>query len=177
MLKRYLRFFAFAILAIFSLVFVSCGDDDDNSDATQNGTQFEIDGKSYKLSSNQVGVIWIEPPFGSTIQFSTGKHDMFDSGEIYTFGFPAWDGKDYCEPKVGMDLTKLEMKLNGEVINSFTLTDDDDIECDYVSGSLVITAVDKSKETMTLKFTKLKMSNGHISHTFNGTIKLPFSIL
>jgi hypothetical protein len=74
-----------------------------------------------------------------------------------------------------MDISKLgvdgddylpEMKLN--------LTDDDEIECEYVSGSLIITAL--SKKTITLKFSNLKMSDGKgTTHTFNGTIKFSLS--
>ena len=173
-MKHYLRLLAFAMVAVFSLAFVSCGDDDDGIDAPENGTQFVINGKSYNLSSKQVGVMWVEPPFGSVIQICTGKYGMLNPDKIYTFGFPAWDGEKYCEPKVGMDISKLVWKLNGEVLHSFTLSDDDDIECDYVSGSLVIIAIDKTNETMTFKFTNLKMSNGQTSYTFNGKVKLPF---
>lgn len=130
------------------------------------------DGVSYEVSNEFKLVIWSEPPLGSAISFYAGK-------DQYVFGFVAWTGDwdkgKYCEPKVGMDISKLgvdgddylpEMKLN--------LTDDDEIECEYVSGSLIITAL--SKKTITLKFSNLKMSDGKgTTHTFNGTIKFSLS--
>lgn len=75
-----------------------------------------------------------------------------------------------------MDISKIQFSLNGELLWGFSLLDDDDKECDYVSGSLVISAIDNSRQSMTLKFNDLKMSDGRVSYTFNGTIKLPFSL-
>lgn len=176
-MKKYLSLFAFAMVAVFSLAFVSCGDDDEDDDyePSVKGSQLVINGKTYNVSYDyQVGVMWLEPPLGSVIQFCTGKDGMVNCDKIYTFGFVAWDGEKSIEPRVGLDISKIEFSLNGELLWNFTLTDDDDNECDYVSGSLVIVAIDKSQESMILKFNDLKMSNGRISYTFNGTIKLPF---
>ena len=170
---------AFAMLAVFSLALVSCGDDDDNDEPSVKGNQLVINGKSYDISFNQMGVIWSDPPVGSVIQFDTGKNGMLsDNGDIYTFGFLAWDQEtSYDEPKIGMDITKFGRTVEGARLYDFgklSLTDDADVECDYVSGSLIITGIDKKEETMTLKFNNLKMANGGTSYIFNGTIKLPF---
>lgn len=179
-MKKYLSFMAFAMLAVFSLAFVSCGDDeDDDYEPSTKGSQLTINGKTYDISFNQMGVIWSEPPVGSVLQFDTGKNGILsDDGEIYTFGFLSWDQEaTYYEPKVGMDITKFGRTVEGADMYDFgklELTDDDDKNCYYVSGSLIITGIDKKKETMTLKFNNLKMANGKISYTFNGTVLLPF---
>lgn len=176
-MKKHLSFILLAVFTAFSLAFVSCGGGDDEPSDPTNGNQsskdrIEIDGVSYEVSNEFKLVIWSEPPLGSAISFYAGK-------DQYVFGFVAWTGDwdegKYCEPEVGMDISKLgvdgddylpEMKLN--------LTDDDEIECEYVSGSLIITAL--SKKTITLKFSNLKMSDGKgTTHTFNGTIKFSLS--
>lgn len=176
-MKKHLSFILLAVFTAFSLAFVSCGGGDDEPSDPTNGNQsskdrIEIDGVSYEVSNEFKLVIWSEPSLGSVISFYAGKVP-------YVFGFVAWTGDwyegKYCEPKVGMDISKLgvdgddylpEMKLN--------LTDDDEIECEYVSGSLIITAL--SKKTITLKFSNLKMSDGKgTTHTFNGTIKFSLS--
>ena len=112
---------------------------------------------------------------GYEIQFGTGKDGILNYDKLYTFGFVAWDG-NYIEPRVGLDISKIQFSLNGELLWFFSLLDDDDKECDYISGSLVISAIDKSRQSMTLKFNDLKMSDGRVSYTFNGTIKLPFPL-
>lgn len=179
-MKKYLSFMAFALIAVFSLAFVSCGDDDDDEDdPSTSGYKIEINGKSYEINPNQIGVIWNEPPVGSVISFDTGKYGMMsDDSKSYIFGFLAWDQEtSYDEPKVGMDITVFGRTVEGAGMYDYgklSLTDDDDIECDYISGSLIITEIDKKEETITLKFINLKMGKGKTSYTFNGTLKLPF---
>ena len=176
-MKKYYSILMMLAMMVAALSFIACGGDDEEDDVFEpsvKGSLLVINGKTYNVSFDyQVGVIWSDPPVGSIIQFGTGKDGLVNYDKIYTFGFVAWDGS-YIEPRVGLDISKIKYSLNGEPLWNFTLTDDDDNECDYVSGSLVITAIDKTQESMTLKFNDLKMSNGRISHTFNGTIKLPF---
>lgn len=176
-MSKYIKFMAFAMMAVFSLAFVSCGDDDDD-EPSATGSQLVINGKSYNISFNQSGVMWNEAPLNSVVQFSTGKDGIMSSdGKIFTFGFPACENDKYIEPKVGLDISKLKYEISeiGETISKFTLEDDNDVECDYISGSLVITEINKSQESITLKFNDLKMGNGGTSYTFNGTVKLPFA--
>ncbi len=180
-MKKYLNFMTFVMLAVFSFALASCGgdDDDDDYEPSSKESQLVINGKKYDISFIQPGVIWSEIPAGSVILFSTGKKGMLsDDGEIFTFGFGAWDQeKAYDEPRVGMDITKFGRDVPGADLydwGKLSLTDDNDIECDYVSGSLFITGIDKKEESMTLTFNNLKMANGRTSYTFNGTIKLPF---
>ena len=40
-----------------------------------------------------------------------------------------------------------------------------------LASEIVIVDINNSQKQMTLKFTDLKMSNGQISYTFDGTIK------
>ncbi len=173
-MNKYIKFMAFAMMAVFSLAFVSCGDDDDEPSAS--GSQLVINGKSYNISfDNQTGVMWNAAPFNSVIQFGTGKYGALSSdGNLYTFGFPAFDEEKDIEPTVGLDLSKLEYRLIGEVVSNFTLFVDNDVECSYVSGSVVIAEINKSQESITLKFNDLKMAKGGTSYTFSGTVKLPF---
>lgn len=180
-MKKYLSFMTFVMLAVFSFAFVSCGgdDDDDDFEPSTKGSQLMINGKQYDISFIQPGVVWSEIPIGSVILFFTGKKGMLsDDGELYTFGFGAWDQENaYDEPKVGMDITKFGRDVEGAGLfdwGKISLTDDNDIDCDYVSGSLIITGIDKKEESITFKFINLKMSNGKVSYTFNGTLKLPF---
>lgn len=179
-MKKYLSLFAFAMVAVFSLAFVSCGDDDEDDDyePSVKGSQLVINGKTYNVPfNNQIGVIWSTPPVGSVIQFCTDKNGKLNYDDIYTFGFPAGDGENYWEPKIGMDISKLEWCFMGDIIHSFTLTDNDDRDCDYISGSLIIVEINKSQESITLKFNDLKMGNGKVSYTFNGKIKLPLDFI
>lgn len=180
-MKKHLSFILLAVFTAFSLAFVSCGGGDDEPSDPTNGNQsskekIEIDGVSYEVSNDLTFVMWNEPSLGSVINLNVRKSGAWSQ---YVFGFVAWTGDwyegKYCEPKVGMDISKLgidgddylpEMKLS--------LIDDDEIEYEYVSGSLVITAL--SKKTITLKFSNLKMSDGKgTTHTFNGTIKFSLS--
>lgn len=172
---------AFAMVAVFSLAFVSCGDDDEDDNPSTSGYKIEINGKLYEINPNQFfGVVWNKIPVGCVIQFDTGKNMYSDDGEVYTFGFVACDQENnYDEPKVGMDITKLGRRImtdDEDIWGKLSLTDDDDIECDYISGSLIVTEIDKKKETITLKFSNLKMGKGKTSYTFNGTLKLPFDL-
>lgn len=177
-MKKYLNFFTISLMTAICIVFVSCGDDDDDVEPLVNETQLVINGKTYNVPfNNQIGVIWSTPPVGSVIQFCTEKKGKLNYDDIYTFGFPAGDGENYWEPKIGMDISKLEWCFMGDIIHSFTLTDNDDRDCDYISGSLIIAEINKSQESITLKFNDLKMGNGKVSYTFNGKIKLPLDFI
>lgn len=176
-MSKHIKFMALAMMAVFSLAFVSCSDDDDD-EPSATGSQLVINGKSYNISFNQTGVMWNEAPLNSIVQFSTGKDGIMSSdGKIFTFGFPAFDNDKYIEPKVGLDISKLKYEISeiGETIAEFTLEDDNEVECNYISGSLIITELNQSQGSITLKFNDLKMGNGETSYTFNGTIKLPFT--
>lgn len=179
-MNKYIGFIVFAIISVFSFSLISCGgDDDDVFEQEESKSQLVINGKLYNISFEQTGVLWLDIPANSVIQFGTGKDGILSAeGKIYTFGFPAWDGEKYIDPKVGLDISKLRYEITeiGALISSLTLGDDDDIKCDYVSGSLIITEINKSQEYMVLRFNDLKMSNGRISYTFSGTLKLPFHI-
>lgn len=143
------------------------------------GAQFVINGKAYNLSSNQLGVFWYKS-YGSGIQICTGTYGKTNPDEIYTFGFLACKNDTYCEPTVGLDISKLEysyasmtLKFHLEIRDTKAKTN---TECEYVSGSLIIVDINKSKETITLKFNDLKMRSGGDSYMFNGTITLPLHI-
>ena len=176
-MKKHLSYILLAVFAAFSLALVSCGGGDDEPSGDQSSKErIEIDGVPYELSNSAKFVIWNEPPLGSAISLYAGKDGVWRN---YTFGFVAWkgdlnDGK-YYEPKVGIDIS--ELGIDGDDYFSemkLSLIDDDEVEYEYVSGSLVITAL--SKSTITLRFSNLKMSDGKgTAHTFNGTIKFALS--
>ena len=139
-------------------------------------TYFAINGKAYNLSSNQPGVFW-NKSYGSGIEICTGTYGKTNPDEIYAFGFLACKNDTYCEPTVGLDISKLEysyasmtLKFNLRIRDTKAKTN---TECEYVSGSLIIVDINKSKETITLKFNDLKMRSGGDSYMFNGTITLP----
>lgn len=169
---------AFAMMAIFSLSLVSCGDDDDDdggSSSTNN--QIEINGTKYTVS-NLSGGAWASvsinpngtPSYGAgTFNIGIGSGN---SGEIYTFGWNA-----LSEPKVGDDLTKMLSEMDedmAKLMDGFTMDDDNEVEYSYSSGSAIVRATNKSDDRITIQFNNLKMVNGNRSYTFNGTVNMSF---
>ena len=63
-MKKYLKFMAFAMMAVFSLAFVSCGDDDDEPNkggdtGINEQFSFTINVKTITMDIRTLGPAWI----------------------------------------------------------------------------------------------------------------------
>lgn len=170
-MKKFLSYMAFAMLAVCSLAFVSCGDDDDDDATPQSGgSKIEINGVKYKVGGLVEAIgSWVRHPLGDEYSFCllVMTLDNGDPNNQYAF--------TYYTPT---------MPKAGDVISSesnFTVTPYDvnsqinNKDFEYNSGSAKIVATNKKEWEITVQFNNLNMVYGSHSLTFNGTVVLPFN--
>ena len=167
-MKKYIKFMAFAIAAVFSLAIISCGNDD-NDETPIEGNQIEINGIKYSVLEYYVMGIgaWFETykGVGNTILF---MHIPIGSA----YGSYVFTCKSPHSPQVGDDLSKME---DFEVTRDFYVESKVEMEdYSYSSGSAKVVSTDKDKSRITIQFRNLKMVYDSYSYTFNGTVYLPF---
>lgn len=80
-MKKYMSFMAFAMLAVFSLAFVSCGDDDDEDEITAEATvvgTWEVTENNFQLKIKEV--------FGMNIEdWEEDEEESLNVGDRITF--------------------------------------------------------------------------------------------
>lgn len=159
---------AFAMMAVFSLTFVSCGDDDSGS---SNYGRININGKDYAcygyeslityISSWEDGELSIVIPFG---ELSDAMEEKYN--EDY---FLSIDCEGGYKPSVGTNLADYPEKDVMIIINNYEFAD-------YKSGDAIVTSV-KDNDHITIEFKdfKCKVSSTK-SYTINGTVKLCYDV-
>lgn len=170
-MKKYLKFMAFAMVAVFSLAFVSCGDDDDEDVFDFGQTQIEINGKKQTIYPT---MLWtdVDGMWGGTGELLDQNIAFLDITVIDDLSYDSYffEWASPYEPKKGDVISNMK---------NFIMTPDitgqkKDIEYTYSSGSAKIIDTNVSKETITVQLSNLKMVNGNNSYTFNGTISMQF---
>jgi len=171
-MNKCIKFLAFAMMAVFSLAFVSCGDDDDDKPAGYKFGQININGKDYACygygfpitftSSWEDGGLSVELPLGELADAKKGEYD-FD----YSIGISCWGGK---KPSVGTDLADYP-----EIYVDYVFDELGDAV--YESGSAVVKSI-KDDDHITIEFKnfKCKEESSIQSYTLNGTVKLDYDV-
>lgn len=160
-MKKYLSFMAFAMMAVFSLTLVSCGDNDDELDGFEY-EQIEVNGKKATLTGTiftYLGDDYYYVPTTAMFSFGTLNNDSY----LFQWYSPN-------EPKKGdvisdMKNFYMEPDVTGQV---------KDVKYTYSSGAAKIIDANVAKEEITVQFNNLKKVNGSNSFTFNGTITFGF---
>lgn len=164
-MNKYIKFMAFAMMAVFSLAFISCGDDD-NDEPSASGSQIEINGVKHYVGGDGIYFIgaYTSGICAINMHVNDGRPD-----NVHLFMYET----DHA-PKVGDELSQM---------NEFTVTPCnfydkyEDVELAYNSGKAKVTAINTSVDngSVTIKFDNLKMVSGSLSLTFNGTAVIPFN--
>ncbi len=166
----------YALLAVFSLAFVSCGDDDDDKPSVE-FEQIEINGTKYNVLATVGAWTDLVSIYGEDMLRGLYGNDYLDQNEA-TFSFGVTNGDTYLfswtspyEPKRGDILSNMknfvmEPDITGQKKN---------IKYSYNSGSAKIIEANVAKEEMTIQFDNLKMVNGNNSFTFKGKVTFGFS--
>lgn len=162
-MKKQLKFILLAVMAVFSITFVSCGNDDDEPSENQ----IEINGTKYSVSLNYIMGTWIEVYEGVGV---TTLHMNIPMGGFY--GTYTFTGEASHEPKIGDDLSSMK---DFEVGRDFFVVNRDEMaDYTYSSGSAKVISTDKANSLITIQFSNLKMVYDGNSFVFNGTVKMPF---
>ena len=174
-MKKYLSLMAFAMVAVFSLTFISCGNDDDD-EPSSDYDQIEINGTKYDVFTTSL--VWTDlvSIYGEDMMRGLYGDDYLDenkaifviahlNGDCYTFDYTC-----PYEPKKGDVISNMknfvmEPDITGQA---------KDIEYSYVSGTAKITDTNVSKELITIQFNNLKFKHGDKTYTFNGTLQFPY---
>ena len=166
-MKKYLNFMAFVMMTVFSLAFVSCGDDELN--LKQDYDVLQINGKSYACYGYRSIITfisdWDVSTHSGTLILPCGKLSDAQKGEY------DYDYMYSINMEGSQDLKK------GNKIENFSI-EFEAMDDDYVGGGLLYaggsaTITDKKKDTyVTVNFNNLKFSNGTKSYTLNGTVQL-----
>ena len=168
-MKSYMKFMAFAMMAVFSLTFVSCSDDDDEPNSKQLYDVLQINGVNYACYGYRCPVTyttdWDLSTHSGTISLPCGRLADAQQGE-YDFDYM------YSINLNGSQDLKKGSKLE-DFSPEFTAVDDDYVggSLAYISGSATIT--DKKNDTyITVKFENFQFSNGTETYTLNGSVQL-----
>lgn len=165
-MSKYIKFMAFAMMAVFSLAFVSCGDDDDDEPTPASGSQLEINGVKHYVGGEGIYFIgaYTSGVCAINMHVNDGRTD-----NAYTFMYRT----DHA-PKVGDELSQMDEFT----VTPYNFYDDyEGVELAYSSGKAKVTAINTSVDdgSVTIKFDNLKMASGSLSLTFNGTAVIPFN--
>ena len=170
-MKKYLSFMAFAMVAVFSLTFISCGDDDEDGAESFKFGQININGKDYACygygmpitysSSWENRTLSILLPLGELADAKKGEYDYdymvsieCDGGNKATTGTNLADYSNIS----------IMITLNG---GGYAV---------YESGSAVVKSVsDDDHITVEFKNFKCKASSTS-SYTLNGSVKLDYDV-
>lgn len=168
-------------MGFFSLSLISCGgdDEDDLSNVPNNsdwsGGDIEINGVKYKTTLAVVFEGSINPiGFGERGMFSVTVLNKVGNTtdcwyEVFTFSQSRM-------PKEGDDFADMSLALTPfDELNGIKSIIDLNEAFEYVSGSAQVVKMDKGHDKMTVRFDKLKMSNGDFNYTFNGTVTVDFN--
>ncbi len=166
MMKKHFNLMAFALLAVFSLAFISCSKDNDNGEINfkQDYDILQINGEKYACYGYRCFITyssdWDLSTHSGTIRLPCGKLSDAKKGEYdYDFWYSI-----YLEGN--QDLKK------GSKLENFSPVFEGDYDMgDYISGSATIT--DKKDDVyITVRFDSFKFSDGSQSYTLDGTVQL-----
>ena len=160
----------FAMMAVFCLSFVSCGDDDEDEPASFKYGQININGKTYACygygmpitysSSWNDGILSIDLPLGELTDAKKGEYDYDYMIGILCEGRKPSAGTnlaDYSEIDITIAIDRLEYAI-------------------YESGSAIVKSVsDDNYITIEFKNFKCKASSTS-TYTLNGTVKLDYDV-
>ena len=164
-MNKYIKFLAFAMMAVFSLAFVSCGDDDED-EPSASGSQIEINGVKHYVGGE--GIYFIGAYTSGVCDINMHVNDG-RTDNSYTFMYRT----DHA-PKVGDELSQMD----DFTVTPYNFYDEyEEVELAYSSGTAKITAINTSVDdgSITIKFDHLKMVSGSKSITYNGTAVIPFN--
>lgn len=164
-----MKFMAFAIMAVFSLACVSCGDDDDEPNSMQLYDVLQINGVNYACYGYRCLVTytsdWDLSTHSGTINLPCGKLADAQKGEYdydYMYSINLNGSQDL---KKGSELEDFSPKLMAVDDNYVG------IGLVYTRGSATIT--DKKDDTyITVKFENFTFSDGTETYILNGTVQL-----
>lgn len=175
-MTKYFKLLMVALFATLSFTLTSCGDDDEpsmgsNGTITINAIKYDI--STYMTIDGEWDSYSEEGSFGFFIDIKEGNTI---APWPYYFDFES----EYA-PKEGDDLSKKDLTLSllSDYYTELTM-----IDADYVSGSAIVKKIDKSKETITVQFSNLKMegygygdgmNKEKASYVFDGTVTMDFS--
>lgn len=168
-MNKYIKFMAFAMMAVFSLAFASCGDDDEDNN---------VDIKNGKVSVAYAGAVTenysvVQATFESLYQRVEGttKIDSFDGA---TFEVTFSDGDSYYT--YWQFQTKDEIKKGANLsIDGVFFGDDTARYTDDTEGEAIVKTVSSNKITLSFKNFKFERyisisSNKKQVITINGEI-------
>lgn len=170
-MKKCLSFMAFAIMAVFSLAFVSCSnDDDDNDNNVSSGKTIEINGKNYEINPYMEWEGGWNEEGDNKGQFvvSVLSDPVHNTQDVWAYFF------EYTAaglPKEGDDFAKMSLTLNPMDDNAGNVWED----LTYNSGSAQVIKTNKDKDYITVKFDKLTMSGGGYNYVFDGTVDIVYN--
>ena len=160
---------AFAMMAVFSLTLVSCGDDDDEPSISFKYDQITINGKSYACYGYGMPITYRTTWDGETLsvllplgELSDAQKDEFDYDYMISI-----DCENGSKPTTGTDLANYSVSVSGVL--------DDYVNATYESGSAIVKSV-KDDDYITIEFKNFKCKAGSESYTFNGTVKLDYDV-
>lgn len=157
------------MLSVFNLAFVSCGDNDDDSNSKQLYDVLQVNGENYACYGYRCYITytsdWDLSTHSGTINLPCGKLADAQKGEYdYDYSYSI-DLSGSHDLKKGIKLEDFSPEL--------TAVDDYYVGggLAYISGSAAIT--DKKDDTyIFVQFENLKFSNGTVSYTLNGNVQL-----
>ena len=169
-MKKYLSLITFAVMAVFSLTLVSCGNDEED-DPTLTYELININGKNYACygygmpityqSLWKDGTLHILLPLGELADAQKGEYD-YD----YMIGITCSDGS---KPSVGTNLANYPNIEATIILNEGG-------SAVYESGSAIVKSI-KDDDYITIEFKDFKCKTSSIqSYTFNGTVKLYYDV-
>lgn len=167
-MKKYLSLMTIIVMSVFSLTFVSCGDDDEPVGFKYG--QININGKDYACygygmpitysSSWDDGTLTIMLPLGELADAKKGEYD-YD----YMIMIDCSGGH---KPSVGTNLAEYPE------INATIMINDMEYAV-YNSGSAIVKSV-SDENYITIEFKNFKCKTSSTSYTFNGTVKLDYDV-
>lgn len=161
---------AFAMMAIFSLTFTSCGDDKDEPGSFK-FDQININGKDYACYGYDMPITyissWVDDELYITIPFGELSDAM---NEEYDYDYMInIECKGGNKPKAGTNLADYPEIDCSIIFNGWEFAD-------YKSGDAIVKSI-KDNDHITIEFKnfKCKVSSTE-SYTLNGTVKLCYDI-
>ena len=167
---------AFALIAVFCLTLVSCGDDDDDDNgglSLTNGS-IEINGVTYATTDMMtLEGSWNTDGDNKGTFCITFTNKVGNTTDVWMeqFEFTSSHMPKVGDDFAGMALTQTPLEtLFFDDYNMFM-----DGPFIYDSGSAKVVNINKEEDEMTIKFDNLKTINGNHTYTFNGTVVVDFN--
>ena len=90
-MKKYIKFWAFAIMAVFSLVFISCGDEDDVDEIVKEDYTFTINGETFYYGKTDELGSWIYAGYDLNMDYNELDNEWCSFViEAQDVPYPSW---------------------------------------------------------------------------------------